>query len=567
VTVSWHCLAKSAFPGIRGKKCLVWGLAEKELKNSAKPATLPSGVFFPQEVVMAKSRHRPKFFVVHKPQGQIQERVRTIGPEHFGIVSVDCAKVRSKFFLCDFYGKVFIPPTVLPHTQHDLQTAIQRIRQATADYDLRDILVAIERTGTYHRPVQDAFRKAQFETRLVHPFASRQFRQPADPANKTDDTDLAGIFRASVNGFGLLDPIWPEEYQQLQAIARYRRDLVRKQAKLRCQIRSQLHSLMPGYADCFDDPFVCPAALLIAHRTGSAKAVRTLGLLGLRQLIAQAGVHCRTSTLTKILAWASTAVEPIAPMEARRHILAQLDADRCHKNQEIIEQERELACLLVRTPYVLLLAIPGLNVPSVAELAGELGPMTSYANANRITGRAGLRPSRYQSDTVDRANGGLRLCANRRLRNALMQIADNLVSCNHHFSVQALALRQRDKDPRWIRVKVAKTFTRIAFAMVTGRTLFPHPCCQQRHYILDKLLAFHRYCDMPMSLSVESLDAATLQLPRSCYAQEAQPLQQRLQHLQQRRGPQPLAEILPIVLARLGSRVLPSPSAEERDPS
>lgn len=512
-------------------------------------------------------RRSPKFFVVHKPHGQIHQRVQNVGPEHFGIVSIDCAKLRSKFCLCDFYGKVLIPPTLLPHCQDDFRNAITLIHQTMQQHQLRDLIVAIERTGTYHRPVQDAFRRAQFETRLVHPFASRQFRQPADPGNKTDDTDLAGIFRATVNGFGLVDPLWPDEYQRLQLFARHRRDLVRKQAKLRCQIRAHLHSLMPGYADGFDDLFDYPVALPIACQTGSAQAVRDLGLSGLQQLVHQAGLRCRRATLSKILAWANTAVEPTPPLEPRRHILAQLEEDRCAKNQQILEQERSLAHLLVQTPYVLLLAIPGLNVVSVAELAGELGPITSYANPNRITGRAGLRPTRYQSDSVDRAHGPLRLCANHRLRSALMQVADNLVLCNHHFNIQALAHKQRGKDPRWIRVKVAKTFSRLAFAMVTSRNLFRHPCCQERHYLLDKLLAFHQDCDTPMSLVMQDLDAATRQLPRSRYAEEAQPLQQRLQQIQKRRrGPQALAEILPIVLARLGIHMLPS-TAEERDPS
>jgi transposase len=512
-------------------------------------------------------RRSPKFFVVHKPHGQVHHRVQAVGPEHFGIVSVDCAKVRSKYFLCDFYGNVLVPPTVVSHTQGDLQNAIALIRRSMEQHELRDIIVAIERTGTYHRPVQDAFRQAQFETRLVHPFASRQFRQPADPGNKTDDTDLAGIFRAAVNGFGLVDSIWPDEYQQLQLFARHRRDLVRKQARLRCQIRAQLHSLMPGYADCFDDLFEYPVALPIALRTGSAAAVRDLGMSGLRRLISECGVRCQLATLTKILAWANNAVEPTPPVQPRRHILAQLEDDRRAKTQQIIEQERCLAHLLVQTPYVLLLAVPGLNVPSVAELTGELGPISGYANANRITGRAGLRPARYQSDTVDRASGALRCCANRRLRYALVQIADNLVHCNHHFMLQAETRRQQGKDARWIRIKVAKTFSRLAFAMVSSRTLFRHPCCQQRHYILDKLVSFHRRCDTPMSLVMRDLDAAIGQLPRSSYAHEAEPFQQRLEQFNQRkRGPQALAEILPIVLARLGIHLVSS-TAEERDPS
>ncbi len=57
-----------------------------------------------------KSTGSKKRFI-GKPNGQIQERVQAVGPEHFGIVAVDCAKRRSKWMLCNFYGKVLIEPT------------------------------------------------------------------------------------------------------------------------------------------------------------------------------------------------------------------------------------------------------------------------------------------------------------------------------------------------------------------------------------------------------------------------------------------------------------------------
>ena len=78
---------------------------------------------------------------------------------------------------------------------------------------------------------------------------------------------------------------------------------------------------------------------------------------------------------------------------------------------------------LVQTPYVLLLSHPGINVVTAGELAGEMGPISHYANAKAITGRAGLFPSRYQSADVDLADGKIIRCSNRRLRNIIMMSA------------------------------------------------------------------------------------------------------------------------------------------------
>jgi hypothetical protein len=40
------------------------------------------------------ARRRPD--AVQKPRGTFHPRVQQVGPEHFGIVAVDCAKARSK---------------------------------------------------------------------------------------------------------------------------------------------------------------------------------------------------------------------------------------------------------------------------------------------------------------------------------------------------------------------------------------------------------------------------------------------------------------------------------------
>jgi hypothetical protein len=289
--------------------------------------------------------------------------------------------------------------------------------------------------------------------------------------------------------------------------------------------------------------------------------VREAGLEGLHTIVQQAKKACRRSTLHKVLAWAEQAPPGHdQPLELRR-ILNALDDDRLKKTQEILDLERSLAHLVVHTPYALLLRIPGINVVSIADLAGELGPIELYLNANAITGRGGLMPSRYQSDQVDYPNGPLQRRGHRRLRAVLMQCASNLVQCNHYFNARAELWKRAGKDPRWLRVKVAKIFSRLLFAIVAGRQLFDHPCCQPRHYILGKLLTFHMEHHTTPELMRQDLEAVIEQLPSSARvrADEAQPLQELLDELaKRRRGPQPLANIIPLVLARLGLTVVQS---------
>ncbi len=239
--------------------------------------------------------------------------------------------------------------------------------------------------------------------------------------------------------------------------------------------------------------------------------------------------------------------------------------DRRRKSLEIQALERELAGRLAQTPYILLLSFPGINVVSAAEFGGEAGPIEHYATAKAISGRAGLRPSRYQSDQVDKADGPLVRACNRSLRAAILGIADNLIVCNHHFNVLARLWAAQGKDPRHTRVKVGLRFCRIAFQMVAGRQVFHHPSVQSRHYILDKLTAFHRAHDTGMVEVLRDLQAAAAHVPLREHAAEAQPLQEELHKIQEgrRRGPQWLGDILPLVLARLGIGVVQSQESGE----
>jgi transposase len=514
-----------------------------------------------------RSSKTPKPYLLGKPLGLLHTRVQGVGPEHFGVLCIDCGKRGSKYMLADFYARPLLEPTKVGHTKGGLQAALDRIAQAVKEHDIKDFAVAIERTGEYHRPVQRACRARHWDTRLVHPFATKQYRQPADPNNKTDDTDLAAIFRVACNGFGLVEPIWPDEYVQLQLLRRHRRDLVEKTTQLQCQIKEKLHAAMPGYADAVSTNHFWDSTLglYVARHTGSADAVRQKGFDGLKRLVDDGKIRCTKSTLHDIVAWANDAPPAHPHSDILRTILSGLDDDRLEKTRQINAVERQLAHLVVATPYIMLLILPGINIVSAAELAGELGPINLYAHPNNITGRAGLMPCRYQSENVD-VQGPLRRAGNLKLRAVLLQIADNLIRHNDYYRARAARWETAGKDLRAVRIKVNKCFTRFAFALLTSRQLFRHPACQERHYVLGKILKFHTEHGTATELFRKDMEAACAQLPKGCLAGEKKNLDQHLADLARKRGTQPLAELISIVLARVKLRQVESKNVRAEDP-
>jgi transposase len=497
-------------------------------------------------------------------KGTLGTRVEAAGPHRFAILAVDCAKHSSRWRLADFYGRCLIPPTTLDHRAVDFQAAITAVKRAVADHKIADLIVVIERTGRYHLIVKKAFEDAAFEVRIIDPLATHQFRKPVHPGNKTDDTDLQAIHDAAVHGLGLAQPPLGPVFQELQDWARHRRDLVNKSSRLRCQIREHLHVSMPGYAELFDDIFTRKIGLFIPLHFHLA-ALRVAQPDQLAEAARAAGIRCLDKTLRTILAWARIAPEPDDRPQIRQAILTHLITDFQAKQHQIAEVEVALARLLSQTPYLVLLSIPGINVVTAAEFAAEAGPITAYAKARSITGRAGLYPSRYQSGPVDRADGPLVPKGNRRLRQAILRIADTLMRCNDHFGVLARSMELRGLPRPQIHIAVGNRFTRIAYKMVAGGQAY-HPCGDPRgDSIIIKLNMFYEKHLINSIETVSALHKVVDQLPASVRGEEAQPVSEDLTRIAGKRGagPQRLGEILPSVLARLTSNELESPRSGE----
>jgi len=517
-----------------------------------------------------KSGRRKKGrLVLKKASRSLEPRIARVGAEHFGILAVDCSKARFQVLLGNVCGAVLMQPVEVENSGPALERLVETVRLEIKRHGLKDLVVAIERTGRFHHPIRTVLGR-HWTVKMIHPFATRQLREPADPGNKTDATDLVAILRAVIVGYGTdeqeLSPAWAA----WRLVSREREALVRDRARVRVRIQDRLEALMPGYGALFSDLWRMPAALVLAQDYGSAPALLAAGPEALLAHLRAAGLSMRRDTLGRILAWAATAAPGDPSEEVLRRCLAGERSVHEALECQIRGYERDLAGFLADTAFVLLLSMQGLAVVSAASYGAELGPIEHYPHPRKITGRAGMYPRRYQSDETDRADGPLVAHRNARLRDALMEIAHNLVRCNPYFKAWASVRRSRRCPEEKIRVAVASTFSRISYAMVATRQLFDHPAVRGRDAILPKLTRFILDHDVPPEQARSLLRRAAEQIPPQARPAEAEALRPELGRRRQRgsvwtrgTGPQLLGEILPELLTWLGLPVAPE---HERNP-
>ena len=195
------------------------------------------------------------------------------------------------------------------------------------------------------------------------------------------------------------------------------------------------------------------------------------------------------------------------------------------------------------------MSVTGINVVSASELAAEAGPIEYYATARAINGRAGIYPSRYQSDQVDRKDGPVVRNCNRRLRNAVILIAKNLIKCNPYYRGLAALLDSQKVAPLDRNVRIANKAMRMVFQLVSGRQVWRRHGVNQE-YILDKLRKFHHEKGTALDVVIKQLFDVVQWLPKSSHASEGKPIQEFA--TKKHRGPILIGELMIPLLIRLG---------------
>lgn len=468
-----------------------------------------------------RKRHSKKSTAVLGKKGnpeKIRARIRDVGADKFGLVTIDPHKEKAACRMVDFYGKEFMAPCDFSNTVGGLANLTGEIITQIERNKLKDIVVCIERTGRYHCAVKHAMEQ-QWTVQMIHPFATKRMRQPADPGVKTDVTDLYSMERAAFAGFGCEECEWPDLYKEWQVLSRMRESLAEKCTQCKGQIHDRFDAIMPGYAKLFGkNLWESKAPLAIAELLGSAKAILAAGADKMRMMLGKRGIKLYRGTIDKVMEWAREAPTTDAPVQLHHRVLK----DTLKLLRSLWKQIKGYECdelgYLVNTEFVRLLAASGVNVVSASRFGSELGPIKTYLKPTSITGRAGLYPTRYSSADTDRPNGPMIKGHNAELRDALISMARSLRLNNAHYAAWAAKrAASANAAAKWPDVKVlaaiANRYARLAFVMLNGQMEHDHPALRERDSVLGKIMKFGIQHGIDHAKLAKHMKAAVGQLP------------------------------------------------------
>ncbi|MFQ6067856.1 MAG: IS110 family transposase [bacterium] len=406
---------------------------------------------------------------------QLKEVLEKYSPKELLYAPIDVAKYNHKGCAVNFFGDIITPAFEFPNNSHGVKFFVSKITKAAQDSGAKKIFIGLEATGHYHQNLTLRLRSLGYDVAVINPFDS--WKERLNKSAATDKIDLGSIAKSLISRKFSSSTVPQGIYYNLQRATRTRRKFVNRRTSSKNIVTGLLDGLFPGLWDKDDTIFSDrwgKASLLLLEHYPTPQMILRLGKNRLARFLRKNNTKLGERTAAKIVSAAKVALTR-NQKEQEMDIVAlrsHLKAYRLY--QEIISNlENEIAHLLVQTPGIYLLSIPGISVIYAAEVTAEIGDISRFAYANQIISIAGTCSKKDQTGEYESQNLPISKRGNKFLRTALNQggLSLNAWCPDFHAYYTRKSLEKTDR-PGIARTATGNKFAKLAFALMKHEVLY-----------------------------------------------------------------------------------------------
>lgn len=308
------------------------------------------------------------------------------------------------------------PALVFENSREGFRTFIDRVRELVA---LEQVYVLMERTGHYHRPLEQYLQELDIPVYLMH-VQSR----PAGmlKTDKRDALTLANQLYSQLelgvqvaNKLQLIRRVVPptEAAAQLKGLIRHRYELVRESTQRRNKLTAICDEIFPELVQILKDPNAS-VALAVREKFPTPQALATASFTSLQEIRGKA----RSLSDAKLVELQRLAAQSIGIKDLKRLRGLVLEQGQLVKElrllREHIEQlELEIVGIVEHSREgQILQSFPGVGPVMAATMIAAIGSIHNFPSASALKSYFGWAPVVAQSgSTLDRArltHGGTR---------------------------------------------------------------------------------------------------------------------------------------------------------------
>lgn len=360
-----------------------------------------------------------------------------LNPKEILVVPIDFAKESHLARICFGNGKYLHKKSfTLKNNADGIAYLLKRIQTACSKYHVQKkaVIIGTENPHSYALNFMLQLKEKGFTVVEVNASQAKKFRRTDTASN--DNLDLDGIANAVINR-RLKDLEKRDDvYHSLEKSTRLYQAYVKEKSAQKTRIGHIVNILFPGFLDkkksaveAFSD-----SSIYLMSQSFSIGKIKRMSPKVLTRKLKEHHTHQPDKVAIKLKELADTTLAP--PKELELEYSASLEiAIQLYQAQGKAAQAQLQRCaeLLVQTPYVSLLSIPGMGVVYSSVLAAELKDPSTWHSLDQTCAYAGIAPCSQQTggENSPAFSTGLNRKANRRLKNALLQSA-HLIGMNSH---------------------------------------------------------------------------------------------------------------------------------------
>lgn len=308
------------------------------------------------------------------------------------VIGIDVAK-NLHVAAADTAGVARTPkPLPFKNTRSGFESLETWMQQLQARSGATRLVVALEPTGHYGKPLVEWLTSKGHEVRLASPLHTKRAKELLDGSpRKTDAKDAAVIADLARDGKTRPWVVLSEPFQALRYLVTLRHRLVEQRAAGFNQLHRVMDLLFPELLSLFRD-FRSKTLRALLRLAPTPRNIVALG----SERIAELFKHCGRGRVasSKALAVHEAARTSVGVQSGHSALcfelgmlLDQVDA----LDTQISQVEAQMAASLREVEYAEhLLAIPEVGAVTAAILCGELGDLKNYAHPEQVLKMAGL---------------------------------------------------------------------------------------------------------------------------------------------------------------------------------
>lgn len=406
---------------------------------------------------------------------QMQQRAKKLAlvrGERTLVVGVDIAK--RKHWACVVDGFTELPvsgPFQFQNTRDGFSRLLGQIARAKEKTGATRVVVGMEPTGHYWKPLAWYLRQAGFTVVIVNPAHVKASKELDDNSpTKSDRKDTWVIAQLVLQG-RFSEPYLPDGvYAELRGLTQARQQHRTKLNAALNQLQALLDEFFPEYTEVFVDLLGRASLYVLQHRPFPTDVLA----VPVEQLAAELrAASNRRVGLKRAQALQEAARRSIGVpygLAAARLRLRQILQEVTFWQERLAETEAAMAEALEKTgvaPY--LLSVPGVGVVTAAAFLGEVGDLKRYEDWRQLRKLAGYNLTENTSGEKSRSQTPISKRGRPGLRQVLYQMAMTAAAKNREFQALYEYFKTRQQNPlkgKQALVALACKLLRVLFTLV-----------------------------------------------------------------------------------------------------